>query len=128
MTFQFTTRLKGVSGGLPSDSIVNCESVFNQSDKAHRYFARHRECIAAQSICTGVPKRSEVKRIGGNVELMAIIGEEGKIVSLSPISSPNDELMSAATAAVQKWLYKPYLLNGQPVEIQTKITVIFQTP
>ncbi len=59
---------------------------------------------------------------------MAIIGEEGKIVSLSPISSPNDELMSAATAAVQKWLYKPYLLNGQPVEIQTKITVIFQTP
>ena len=34
----------------------------------------------------------------------------------------------AATDAVRQWKYKPYFLNGEPVEIQTQITVIFKLP
>jgi periplasmic protein TonB len=35
-------------------------------------------------------------------------------------------LVKAATDAVEQWEYRPYLLNGQPVEIETQITVVFK--
>jgi Gram-negative bacterial TonB protein C-terminal len=39
---------------------------------------------------------------------------------------PRKELTVPAIAAVKQWRYKPYLLNGQPVEVETQVTVIFQ--
>ena len=35
-------------------------------------------------------------------------------------------LAPAAIAAVRQWLYKPFLLNGEPVEVETTVTVTFQ--
>jgi outer membrane biosynthesis protein TonB len=58
----------------------------------------------------------------------AIIGQDGRIISLTPISSPNPEFTQAAVVAVKQWTYKPNLLKGSPLEIQTIITVIFQAP
>lgn len=74
------------------------------------------------------PQDLKMKRVGGKVELTAIIGKQGQIVSVTPLDSPNDELTQAAIASVQKWTYKPYLLNGVPVEIQTVVTVVFEAP
>jgi TonB family protein len=125
LTFQFSTRLESDSGVSP------------QSPPAATNPSAIKPIIVSPAIANSLrlkayapayPQDLKLKRIGGKVELMAIIGKEGQIVSLSPISSPNDALTSAAIAAVQKWSYKPYLLNGQPVEIQTIITVIFQAP
>jgi protein TonB len=42
--------------------------------------------------------------------------------------SGDGQLAKAATDAVKQWKYKPYLLNGEPVEIQTQITINFKLP
>jgi len=62
----------------------------------------------------------------GRVELRAIIGTDGTIQSLQIVAS--DPLFDlSASEAVQQWRYKPTILNGQPVEIDTYITVIYTT-
>jgi periplasmic protein TonB len=64
---------------------------------------------------------------GGRVELRAIIGTDGTIQSLQIVAS--DPLFDlSARDAVQQWRYRPTILNGQPVEIDTYITVIYTTP
>ena len=60
----------------------------------------------------------------GRVELRAIIATDGKIRSLQVVSGDPLFIMSA-TEAVQQWRYKPTYLNGQPVEIDTYITVTY---
>ena len=61
---------------------------------------------------------------GGTVVLHAIISKSGSIMSLSVISGPA-MLQGAATDAVKTWRYKPYLLNGEPTEVDTTIMVNF---
>jgi len=60
----------------------------------------------------------------GRVELRAIIGTDGRIRSLQIVAG--DPLFEqSAVEAVQQWRYKPTILNGQPVEIDTSIMVIY---
>jgi periplasmic protein TonB len=58
------------------------------------------------------------------VVLSALIDSNGQITNLQLISG-HPMLVPAAISAVKQWRYKPYLLNGQPVEVETTITVIF---
>jgi TonB family protein len=66
-------------------------------------------------------------RIEGQVELLATISKDGDISQVKVLSG-DPQLTKAATTAVKQWKYKPYLLNGEPVEIQTQITVNFKLP
>jgi Gram-negative bacterial TonB protein C-terminal len=59
------------------------------------------------------------------VVLNAIIGKDGAVMTVSPLSGP-ESLAAAATDAVKWWKYQPYLINGQPVEVETTVTVNFQ--
>lgn len=56
--------------------------------------------------------------------LTAIISTTGQIENLQLVSG-HPMLVPAALEAVKQWRYKPYLLNGTPVEVETTITVIF---
>jgi protein TonB len=60
----------------------------------------------------------------GDVVLHAIIGRDGTIAGLQVVSG-HPLLAPAAVAAVQEWRYRPYTLNGEPVEVETLITVRF---
>jgi protein TonB len=60
----------------------------------------------------------------GRVELRAIIGTDGAIQSLQIVSG-DGIFVRSALEAVQQWHYKPTMLNGQPVEIDTYITVVY---
>jgi protein TonB len=63
----------------------------------------------------------------GKVELQANISKTGSITGVKQLSG--DAILGrAAMDAVQQWKYKPYYLNGDPVEIQTQITVNFKLP
>ena len=62
--------------------------------------------------------------IQGIVRFTAVIGKDGKIQNLKLISGP-PPLVDAASEAVKRWLYRPTLLNGQPVEVITQINVNF---
>jgi TonB family protein len=63
----------------------------------------------------------------GAVELQATIGKSGNIVAVKTLTG-DPGLARAAKEAVLQWKYEPYLLNGEPVEIQTQITVNFKLP
>ncbi len=70
------------------------------------------------------PKKARKKGIQGTVVLHALISKSGDIASLELVSG--DPLLApAAIDAVKQWKYKPYLLQGQPVDVDTQILVNF---
>lgn len=71
------------------------------------------------------PRMAMLAGIQGEVRLHAIIAKDGTIQSLS-VSSGHPILAQAALEAVRQWRYRPYVLNGQPVEVETFITVNFR--
>jgi protein TonB len=70
------------------------------------------------------PTLARSARVQGEVVLNAVIDTNGQIQNLQLVSG-HPMLVQAAIDAVRQWRYKPYLLNGQPVEVETTITVIF---
>jgi len=72
------------------------------------------------------PEALQKQGIEGTVILRAVIGTSGQILSLSPFSDPEPALTKAAMDAVRQWKYTPTLLNGEPVEVETTITVGFR--
>jgi TonB family protein len=63
-------------------------------------------------------------RVEGTVILKGVIGKEGRILNLRAVGGP-PMLQQAAIDAVQQWVYRPYMLNGLPVEVETTITIPF---
>jgi protein TonB len=70
------------------------------------------------------PPIAKAAHVSGTVVLHAIISKTGQIVNLQVISGPQ-MLQSAALDAVKQWRYKPYLLNGEPTEVDTTVQVNF---
>jgi TonB family protein len=70
------------------------------------------------------PLIARQQRVQGIVILLARITKTGDIAKLEAVSGPS-LLRDAAVAAVKTWKYKPYLLNGQPVEVETQVSVVF---
>jgi len=66
-------------------------------------------------------------RLVGRVEVQANISKTGSISAVKQLSG-DGILGRAAIDAVRQWKYKPYYLNGEPIEIQTQITVNFKLP
>jgi TonB family protein len=72
------------------------------------------------------PADAKAVRAQGTVVLRAVIGRDGRIHDLKVMSAPYPSLVQSAMWAVSHWTYKPYLLNGQPVEIDTQINVTYR--
>jgi protein TonB len=70
------------------------------------------------------PALARSARIQGQVVLQAVISKDGSIENLHLISG-HPMLAPAAIEAVKQWKYKPYFLNGEPVEVETTINVNF---
>jgi len=70
------------------------------------------------------PQIAKTAHISGTVVLHAIIGKDGSVQNLEYISGP-PLLMHNAMEAVQQWRYRPTLLNGEAVEVDTTISVVF---
>jgi periplasmic protein TonB len=70
------------------------------------------------------PAIARAAHISGTVQLRAIIGKDGIVRELEVISG-NPLLAQSAKAAVREWRYRPTLLNREPVEVETYITVNF---
>jgi len=70
------------------------------------------------------PPLAKQARIMGRVVLQAVIGEDGSIQDLRAMSG-DPHLVEAAIDAVRQWKYKPYLIDGTPVKVDTQITVNF---
>ena len=70
------------------------------------------------------PALARQARIQGTVELRAIVSKTGTVEQLTVVSG-HPLLVKAALEAVRQWRYRPYVLNDQPIEIDTEITVNF---
>jgi periplasmic protein TonB len=70
------------------------------------------------------PEKARKKRIQGTVTMHVLISKDGDVATVELVSG--DPLLApAAMEAVKQWKYKPYLLNGQPVVVDTQIQVNF---
>jgi protein TonB len=70
------------------------------------------------------PPIAKAARVSGTVVLQATISKTGAIENLHVVSGPA-MLQQSAQDAVRQWRYRPYLLNGEPVEVETTVNVIF---
>jgi TonB family protein len=70
------------------------------------------------------PEEAKKEKIQGTVVLSALIGKDGIVENLRVLSGPN-QLQQSSLDAVRQWTYKPYLLNGDPIEVKTTVNVVY---
>lgn len=71
------------------------------------------------------PQEDKAKKIEGTVVLAVTIGKDGVPRDIHITKSPSRSLSRSAMDAVRTWRYRPYLLNGEPVEVQTTVNVTY---
>src|SRR5271166_893480 len=118
----------GVFGGIPGQGMVSGPVAPPPPKPAAPQRVKQGGNVTAASILTQTrplyPPLARQARIQGNVVLHAIIDKEGKVAQLEVISG-HPLLVQSALDAVKQWRYKPTLLNGDPVEVDTTIQVTF---
>jgi protein TonB len=77
-----------------------------------------------KKVTPAYPPLAKQARIQGTVRFNAVIGKDGAIQNLTLVSG-HPLLVPSATEAVKQWIYKPTLLNGEPVDVITQIDVNF---
>lgn len=124
----------GVPGGVPGGAIGGVlGSVISSTPTAVPKAATPQRVRVSQGVSQGLlihqvkptyPPLARQARIQGTVVLQAVIGKDGTIQNLKVVSG-HPMLAPAALEAVKQWKYKPYFLNGEPVEVDTTINVNF---
>ena len=117
----------GVFGGIPGQGMVSAVAPPPPKPTAPQRVKQGGNVTAALILNQTrplYPALARQARIQGNVVLHAIIDKEGKVAQLEVISG-HPLLVQSALDAVKQWRYKPTQLNGDPVEVDTTITVTF---
>jgi len=124
----------GVPGGVPGGqmggvmgSIIGASNApipKMQAPTRVRVSAGVTQGLVIRKVQPTYPAIAKTARVQGQVVLQAAISKDGNIENLHVISGP-PLLVQAAIDAVKQWKYRPYILNGEPVEVDTTVTVIF---
>jgi periplasmic protein TonB len=124
----------GVPGGVPGGSMGGViGGIISSAPVAVPKVATPQRVRVSQGVTQGLriryvqpqyPPLARQARIQGTVVLQAEISKSGDIQDLRLVSG-HPMLAPAAIEAVKQWRYKPYYLNGEPVEVETQITVNF---
>ncbi len=115
-------QMGGVIGGIISSTPVAVPKV--AAPQRVRVSQGVSQGLLIKKVQPAYPPLARQARIQGQVLLQAEISKDGMIQNLRLISG-HPMLAPAAIEAVKQWRYKPYYLNGEPVEVETQITVIF---
>lgn len=73
------------------------------------------------------PEAARNQHIEGTVVLSAVVSKDGSVRGLRPVSG-HPLLLEAAETAVRDWIYRPYQINGKPVDVDTEIVISFSLP
>jgi protein TonB len=115
--------VSGYNKGL--DDFIGTGPVTNvKLDRSKRIISQLAEGQLVNRVEPVYPHIAAISGIQGQVKLHAIIARDGRIQSLNVISG-NPLLAHAALQAVEQWRYRPYVLNGETVEVETFIIVNF---
>jgi len=115
-------QMGGVIGGIISSTPVAVPKV--ATPQRVRVSQGVTEGLLMKKVQPTYPPLARSARIQGQVVLQAVIGKDGTIQNLRAVSG-HPMLTPAAIDAVKQWRYKFYFLNGEPVEVDTQITVNF---
>lgn len=115
-------QMGGVIGGIISSTPVAVPKV--ATPQRVRVSQGVTEGLLVHKVQPTYPPLARSARIQGQVVLQAVIGKDGTIQNLKAVSG-HPMLTPSAIEAVKQWRYKPYFLNGEPVEVDTQITVNF---
>jgi len=120
-------QLAGVIGGVISQtsSLAAVPKLAPTLPKRVRVSQGVTQGLLIQKLEPTYPPLALAARIWGQVILQAVISKDGEIKELSLVSG-HPMLAPAAIEAVRQWRYRPFLLNGEPVEVDTTVTVTFQ--
>ncbi len=111
----------GVIGGIVSSTANIPRQVIPQRVRVSTGVATG---LLIRKVTPNYPQLAKQARIQGTVVLQAEISKDGTIQNLQLISG-HPMLAPAAIEAVKQWRYKPYLLNGEPVAVETQVVVNF---
>jgi periplasmic protein TonB len=121
----------GVPGGVLSAVLGNTGSVpvlaktpEPTPNKRMRVASRVAAANLIHDVAPIYPPEAGRARIEGTVVLLALIGKDGAVRDVR-VQSGSPLLAQAAIDAVRQWRYRPYLLNGEPVEVDSQVTVTF---
>ena len=114
--------MNGVIGGIVSSTPVAVPKV--APPQRVRVSAGVTSGLKVHDVKPNYPPLARQARIQGTVVLHAVISKDGSIEGLTLVSG-HPVLAPAAIDAVKQWKYKPYLLNGEPVEVDTEVQVNF---
>jgi protein TonB len=123
----------GVVGGVPGGSIGGVLNSIASIPAAVPKVAVPQKVRVPSGVAQGnlihdvkppYPPLARQSRIQGTVVLQAVIGKDGTIQNLQVVSG-HPMLAQAALDAVKKWRYRPYYLNGEPVDVDTTININF---
>ncbi len=115
-------QMGGVIGGIISSTPVAVPKV--ATPQKVRVSQGVSEGLLLHKVTPNYPPLAKQARIQGSVVLQATIGKDGSIQNLR-ILSGHPMLTQSALDAVKQWKYKPYLLNGEAVEVETTVQVNF---
>ena len=115
-------QMGGVIGGIISSTPVAVPKV--ATPQRVRVSQGVSQGLLVHQVKPNYPPLARQARIQGQVVLQALIAKDGTIQNLHLVSG-HPMLAPAAIEAVKQWRYKPYFLNGEPVEVETQITVNF---
>lgn len=115
-------QMGGVIGGIISSTPVAVPKV--ATPQRVRVSAGVTSGLLIRKVNPNYPPLARQARISGTVVLHAVISKDGSIEGLQLVSG-HPMLAPAAIEAVKQWKYKPYLLNGEPVEVDTEVQVNF---
>ena len=124
--------LGGVPGGVPGGAAGGVIGGIIGSTTVPKIAAPQRvrvsqgvtEGLLTRKVQPTYPPLAKTARIQGDVVLNAVISKNGTIENLR-VMSGHPMLVTSALDAVKQWKYRPYVLNGEPVEVETTITVKF---
>ena len=121
----------GVPGGVFSEVLGSARSVPIVAKmpepmpvKRIRVAARVAEANLIHDVTPQYPPEAGRARVEGTVVLMAVIGKDGSVKDVR-VESGLPILAQAAMDAVRQWHYKPYMVDGEPVEVDSRITINF---
>jgi periplasmic protein TonB len=115
-------QMGGVIGGIISSTPVAVPKVAVQRVRISQGVTQG---MVLRRVQPTYPQMAKIARVQGAVVLAAIIGKDGTIQNLHVVSTASPLLNQAAIDAVKQWRYRPYILNGEPVEVDTTVTVNF---
>ncbi|HEY1938639.1 MAG TPA: energy transducer TonB [Candidatus Angelobacter sp.] len=137
MPFDFAFKDKVIDANAPPDSSANAPALPTDAASTSgegssgnlphklRVSSGVAEGLKLHDVQPIYPPEARRAHIQGEVLLQATIGKDGLIHDLKVVKGDDPLLIEAAKGAVEQWRYRPYILKGNPVEVETTIKVVF---